>query len=935
MALWVVLTVSASAWAQQSKVLTDFEDQAQLGLVRFSDAEAELSPLAEAVTSGQRGLKVTFQKGAPYPGFTGDQETGFPLDWRGYDYLRADVFNPNPEQVPYNVRIDDAQSTGYPTRFNAEGLAFRPGRNTLELHLPSLRTADGSRNLDLGRITTFMVFLGSPPEDVTLYFDNVRLEKAPPVVRVEGLYRFDFGPEDAPVFAGFQAVTPKTTYDEERGFGWLGAQEVRSASQGWPDSLAGDDIHGNLYGRWEFPFALRVPDGTYRLWLIARGKDQKGIPTRSWRVLAEGKPVIEEAMTAERFYSREVLYRWLDTLYRPGLDAWATYIEPRFGSRTAEVKVSDGRLDLVFDTSAVSALIVYPTAKEDEVAPILAQLERDRKKEFHDRYFYEQLPEPERPPGEALAGHQDEPAVVFTPHYLRPIHPRSVPLEGEVGKPVSLWSAPGETEPATIAVVAQRDLKGVEVEAPEMKPVGEGAAAPVEVEVRLVRYTLGQAGKGVFTPRADALMPLRSVDIPRGMTRQYWLTFRVPRGARGTYEGAVTVRGASFEVKVPVRLEVLPVRLAEPAETGVSFAWYYSSPGGLNYFFDRFEGMKAQWAEELQREMADMAEHGATALMLPAPTITSVEADGTIEVDFSGLAPWVQAMRKTGLGLRRTNQMNVLGLAQYRLMRSGLKEFSPPFNRAYKELIRQIVAWSERERIPLVIYAVDEPRESLLNPWNRNLADTIRYLKLIAQVPGARSTVTPMADEQEGVDYLPLLDYLDIVQTHPWERSARMIARARKPGRPILWTYNAGVDRLSFGFAVWRLGAKGRWQWHYQWRFLPFDPFNPGWGAVYPSPQGPLATVGYEWVREGIDDYRYLFTLEQEMKAAGAAQEALVARARRLLEEIRREVPPWPGEGLETGEEVGEAYGGPLNAKLDGWRRALAETILRFQQGTR
>ena len=61
------------------------------------------------------------------------------------------------------------------------------------------------------------------------------------------------------------------------------------------------------------------------------------------------------------------------------------------------------------------------------------------------------------------------------------------------------------------------------------------------------------------------------------------------------------------------------------------------------------------------------------------------------------------------------------------------------------------------EKVPLVIWAVDEPREQLINDWNRNLADTIRYLKLISQVPGARSTVTPMGDGQDGIDYMPMV----------------------------------------------------------------------------------------------------------------------------------------------------------------------------------
>ena len=115
---------------------------------------------------------------------------------------------------------------------------------------------------------------------------------------------------------------------------------------------------------------------------------------------------------------------------------------------------------------------------------------------------------------------------------------------------------------------------------------------------------------------------------------------------------------------------------------------------------------------------------------------------------------------------------------------------------------------------------------------------------------------------------------------------------------------------------------------------VSFDPFDTGWGVVYASPNGPLSTVGYEWTREGIDDYRYLYTLEQEMVEAGADRGDLVEQARGLLERIRKEVPPWPTEGLETGEEVGLAYGGPINAKLDGWRRAIADLIVEFQKET-
>lgn len=950
-ALCVLLVVSAELPAQKSKVLTDFEDEAQLKVMRGSEeegyADLELSSFSEAVTSGTYALKVTFHKNIMYPGIAGNPPGGFLTDWQGYDYVRLDVYNPAPKLLSCGIRIDDAQSTGYPTRYNG-GVTLRPGPSTIELHLPSLKVQDGSRDLDLGRITAFMIFFVDPKEDVVLYFDHLRLEKSPEIVHVEGLFRFDFGPEKAPVFPGFHAVSPKSEYTDDGGFGWVGAEGLSAGRQGWPDALAGDYVHGDTYGRWEFPFTLKVPNGLYTVWLIARNIDQNGMPSRSWRVLAEGKTVIDEVMTPERFYSKEVLYRWLDTDYHFGIDAWATYVEPRFAPRTAEVTVSDGRLDLVFDTCAVSALIVYPTAKQADVAPVLAQLEKDRKKEFHDKHYYEQLPEPERPVAEALKGHEDDPAVIFTPHYLRPIHPRSVPLEEEDTNVLTLWAAPGETEPGTFAILAQENLKDLRVKAFELTPLLPGGNLPnIPLEVRLVRYTPRPAGTGIFTPRGGALLPPHPIDVEKGMTRQYWVTVRVPEAQtesamyKGKVEVTFTANGEAQEIPVLIVLEVLPVRLATAEETDVSFGWYYSNPGGLNYFFDRFEGMEARWWWELNAEMADMRAHGSTAIQLPSPTIPTVNSDGTIEVDFSRLTPWVTAMRFHGLGLKHTNQMNILGLANYRLMRSGLKEFSPEFNRAYKELIAQIVAWSEskrsetqREKIPLVIWAVDEPREQLINDWNRNLADTIKYLKLIAQVPGARSTVTPMGDAQNGLDYMPMVPEMDIIQTHPWERSAKMIAYAQEHEKPVLWTYNAGIDRLSFGFGVWRLRAKGRWQWHYQWHTFPFDPFDTGWGVVYASPDGPLSTVGYEWTREGIDDYRYLYTLQQEMERAGPDDRLLLEQSRRLLDEIRREVPPWPTEGLESGEEVGLAYGGPINAKLDGWRRSIAELILKFQKGT-
>ena len=69
------------------------------------------------------------------------------------------------------------------------------------------------------------------------------------------------------------------------------------------------------------------------------------------------------------------------------------------------------------------------------------------------------------------------------------------------------------------------------------------------------------------------------------------------------------------------------------------------------------------------------------------------------------------------------------------------------------------------------------------------------------------------------------------------------------------------------------------------------------------SPDGPLPTEGYERVRAGIDDYRFLMLAEKRPEA------------RKLLQELRGKIPRY----LE-----GEL---PDDATLDEWRARLAEII--------
>jgi hypothetical protein len=179
----------------------------------------------------------------------------------------------------------------------------------------------------------------------------------------------------------------------------------------------------------------------------------------------------------------------------------------------------------------------------------------------------------------------------------------------------------------------------------------------------------------------------------------------------------------------------------------------------------------------------------------------------------------------------------------------------------------------------------------------------------------------------------------DVTQTHAWPGSRRLIERARR--EHALWVYNNGANRLSYGFALWKLGARGRWQWHYQdWVGQPYNPVDADdgsrteTGAVYPSPDGPVATIAYEWTAMGAWDFRVVTTLSREAAAArDPARRSAAQAANRLLAEIRRTLPEFPDSGLGEGTESGGATMTVL--PLERWRRDAERLLVTLQNRTR
>ena len=165
--------------SKQILILLDFENDKQLDELGWR-CGTSYERVKEHATAGQYCLKVEMYPRVTWPGFSKVIKTS----WAGYDNLLFCIFNPATHPIQLSYRIDDRRGNPpYSDRANGR-LQLQSGSNTINLNLKELKTSDGKRHLELGKICAFLLFLHQPQEKVTLYMDDLILTKTRPVKRV-------------------------------------------------------------------------------------------------------------------------------------------------------------------------------------------------------------------------------------------------------------------------------------------------------------------------------------------------------------------------------------------------------------------------------------------------------------------------------------------------------------------------------------------------------------------------------------------------------------------------------------------------------------------------------------------------------------------------------------------------------------------------------
>ena len=481
--------------------------------------------------------------------------------------------------------------------------------------------------------------------------------------------------------------------------------------------------------------------------------------------------------------------------------------------------------------------------------------------------FAEQATPPQLNEAERSRGY-----MLFQRSIMDAVYPNSIPREFERLEVLSAFATPGELETLNLAVYPVRDLKNMSVSCSDLLFNRERIPASA-VDVRLVTYWNMRypmyTSDGSYRRVPELLEQVKEYSSPKAECERWWLTVHVPEQAKpGLYEGTVTVRdeGYSQVVEVPVKLRVMNFKLDRDPKKHLSA---YYEPRNAILFKD---GDKAFVDRATANEYRSMMEHGLDMF----PTF-SLSMDWTTKRITLRHSEEIQRMQKAGL-------KGPLPVEGGNAIERILMEVVPGFKHAAHWVVStdpppqayELIEQKFRE-FRLECEKLGLP-EMICCPLDEVASESKEFgSKVYAAVKraGFRTYATKNPVAPDSLAYAP---FVDIWCSQPYSQPFETVI-ANKDHE--YWSYpnhNAGElkdrdimckgGRMTYGFGFWRSGYTTLIPWHWAWTMEP-DALDylrspqSGCGQRVDRRGNVIPSVYWACFREGFDDNRYLYTLQQ------------------------------------------------------------------------
>ena len=792
-------------------------------------------------------------------------------NWSDYDTLLFETDVEGNEPALFTIEVRDEQTTGYWTRVNYESVLL-PGKSTFTLPLNQLYVGEKSRpgrNLLLDKITRFVLVLRESKGAVT--FSEMRLVRNEKPPMFDGLWAFDFGPPSGPVMDGFTPITPGTLYSEARGFGLKDAKVWRTFDMLQPEPLYRDCIAVESGG-----LAVDLPNGKYRVVLNLNhpggfwGENQI---YHERTVLANGVPVVQETMNAEKFYAR--YFRFLEQDDLPTDNTFDKYQKDAYDEKVFDVEVKEGQIFLEFRganwANCVTSVIVYPVERAEEGEAFLSYI-TEKRRFYFDNSFKRILHPGTGDQPEPTAEEVNRGYVMFQREFMEDIYYNDTPRQGEPQiKRIYADAFAGEYTPVTFSLVPLRNLGDVSVKVSDLQGP-EGTIPAKAIDIGYISYRLSRVTMdgSVYTIAPRLLMPRTEVEMPQGITRTFQLTFKTPKDAvAGIYTGQVTVSENSRDFVIPIRFNVRKGTLDEadipvgPWGHAVNMPWQEDAASRALY--ERFK----------RGSLEKIREYGFNCVTgIPRFSYRGFN-EGKPVFDFSQTDADMKLLRELGFMATCDYGAGIQGINKYYIDEAAMNAAGMT---GYSEFIKAVYTAIQQHAesadwIPVYYYLADEPVDGDMLP---SILNAEAYHKAFPQGPpfftGASSYAGNDPDD-------PHMRFARAYQVVSWnDHSEDSLRLLREAGGN--WAFYNGSNRWTMGYYMYKCvreyDMKFRLVWHFNAAagnpYYALDCREDDYAWANASPDGVLIpSVEFERLREGLTDYRRLITLERLAKEKGDA----------------------------------------------------------------
>lgn len=433
--------------------------------------------------------------------------------------------------------------------------------------------------------------------------------------------------------------------------------------------------------------------------------------------------------------------------------------------------------------------------------------------------------------------------------------------------------ARGERESIQLALRPERPMAGISVRVGDLVHESNLGVLPAEavrlyrvgyVDVRIPSHFEGPSGSF-----PDPLFPLEAFSLQAEETQPIWITVHASKDqAPGRYRGPLTLM-ANGEVVAELQLDVLVYRFILPDTPAfkTDFAYYPDAA---------MRGARAQGgspnAEELAQAYARNAfEHRVTlrephafpasfssverAVQEFGPKLDRALAQGATTIHFP------HTLLEQPAALQAVNRMVVAkGIQDKAFVQMHQEPAEPAFDRLFQAL----------------------------EEW-KGLAPDIR---MMVPTAGLRPFIPPTLDIWtlhaqvfDTVHNKQILEHIAADNEVWWYVN-------HTPPRPYgnFFLDFAAIEHRILFWQSWALGLRGMSYWGVNYfeegqdpyqSLLDFTPVNGDGLLVYPGANGPVNSIRWETIRDGIEDYDYLaqFMERRRRLLAQGGHEELLARA--------------------------------------------------------